>query len=261
MEFNIDIREISIAHEFVLDRIQKCEYPSGRGNYGFVYTLEGNAEYRFTNGDSIVVTKGDLLFLSPDAAYTIITEKEFRHYTVNFDIHPSTSELDALDQPYLLATDDSTERLKYLTEKVVSLWTSKRAGCEMQAIGRLYELLSVFYYDCVIDVNMHSNGRLLCAKEYIERHFTSSVSLAELARLSNMSVTHFRREWKKHYNNTPLAYRDAMRLSFARELISSGYYTVSEIAEKCGFEDVGYFIRFFKKHTGITPFKYKQQLF
>jgi len=76
-----------------------------------------------------------------------------------------------------------------------------------------------------------------------------------------MSVTHFRREWKKHYNITPLAYRNSIRLSFARELILSGYYTVSEIAEKCGFDDVGYFIRFFKKHTGITPFKYKQQLF
>ena len=261
MEFNIDIREISIAHEFVLDRIQKCEYPSGRGNYGFVYTLEGNAEYRFTNGESIAVTKGNLLFLSPDAAYTIITEKAFRHYTINFDIHESTSKLDELDRPYLLATDDSTERLRYLSEKVVNLWTSKRAGCEMQAVGRLYELLSVFYYDCVIEVDTQSNGRLLCAKEYIERHFASSISLNELARLTDMSVTHFRREWKKHYNITPLAYRNSIRLSFARELILSGYYTVSEIAEKCGFDDVGYFIRFFKKHTGITPFKYKQQLF
>ena len=140
MEFNIDIREISIAHEFVLDRIQKCEYPSGRGNYGFVYTLEGNAEYRFTNGESIAVTKGNLLFLSPDAAYTIITEKAFRHYTINFDIHESTSKLDALDRPCLLATDDNTERLRYLTEKVVNLWTSIATSFPSYRIAWIEEL-------------------------------------------------------------------------------------------------------------------------
>lgn len=261
MEFNIDIREICIAHEFVLDRVHKCEYPSGRGKYGFVYTLDGNAEYRFTNGDNVTVTKANLLFLLPDAAYTVITEKAFSHYTVNFDIHESTSKLDALDRPCLLATDDNTERLKYLTEKVVNSWSSKRAGCEMRAIGHLYELLSVFYYDCVVKTDTRSNGRLLRAKEYIERNFASSVSLTELARLTDMSVTHFRREWKKHYNVTPFAYRDGIRLSFARELILSGYYTVSEIAEKCGFDDVGYFIRFFKKHVGTTPLKYRQKLF
>ena len=102
---------------------------------------------------------------------------------------------------------------------------------------------------------------LVSKYRHIERHFASSISLTELARLTDMSVTHFRREWKKHYHITPLEYRNSIRLSFARELILSGYYTVSEITEKCGFDDIDYFIRFFKKHTGIMPFKYKQQLF
>ena len=35
------------------------------------------------------------------------------------------------------------------------------------------------------------------------------------------------------------------------------HYTVSEIAEKCGFDDVSYFVRFFKKQTGTTPKKYQ----
>ena len=31
-----------------------------------------------------------------------------------------------------------------------------------------------------------------------------------------------------------------------------------EIAEKCGFDDVSYFVRFFKKQTGITPGEFKK---
>ena len=31
-----------------------------------------------------------------------------------------------------------------------------------------------------------------------------------------------------------------------------------ETAKKCGFDDVSYFVRFFKKHTGISPGKFKK---
>ena len=73
-----------------------------------------------------------------------------------------------------------------------------------------------------------------------------------------MSTTHFRREWTKLYGTPPLQYRDALRLSYAKEYLLSGYYSVTEVAEKCGFEDTNYFIRFFKKHTGITPGKFSK---
>ena len=36
-EFYLDIEKIQIAHEFILDRIHKCNYPSGRAHYGLVY--------------------------------------------------------------------------------------------------------------------------------------------------------------------------------------------------------------------------------
>ena len=74
-----------------------------------------------------------------------------------------------------------------------------------------------------------------------------------------MSVTNFRREWKKQYGASPLDYRDAVRLSYASEYLASGYYTVSEVAEKCGFDDVSYFVRFYKRKTGTTPGSIKKQ--
>ena len=82
--FYLDIEKIHIAHEFILDRVQRCEYPQGRGHYGFVYVLNGKAEYRFFAGDRITVTDGDALFLSPNCAYSIVTEKEFKHTAVLF---------------------------------------------------------------------------------------------------------------------------------------------------------------------------------
>ena len=93
-DFHMDIKTIHIAHEYVLDRVHKCEYPRGRGTYGLIYALGGRAEYRFFAGERLTIHEGDVLFVSPHTAYSIVTEKEFKHYTVNFVIHEESSKND-----------------------------------------------------------------------------------------------------------------------------------------------------------------------
>ena len=257
--FYLDIKKIHIAHKYVLDRIHKCAYPSGRGHYGLVYVLNGKAEYRFSAGDRITVTDGDVLFLSPYCMYSIATEMEFKHYTVNFDLHEDSSDLNALAQPYCLLQGKKTEQIERILKALIDAWSLKKAGYEMRSVGYLYELLSQFYFEYTKEQNSVLYQRLLPAKEYIEQHFKDPITLEQLAFVSNMSVTNFRREWKKIYSDTPMQYRDSIRLYYAKEYLNSGYYTVSEIAEKCGFDDVSYFVRIKKKKAGLTPGEFKKE--
>lgn len=257
-EFYLDIASVFIAHKFVIDRAHRCDYTRGRGAFGLVYILDGNAEYRFQSGERIGVDKGDVIFFAPGAAYSIVTESPLEHYTVNFDIHESTSHLGELSAPYILLNEKSTEHIERAFKRLVGVWGTKKVGYEMLATAYLYELVSLFYSD-ICDGNRESNKRLLPAKEYIEQHFNRAFTLEELAFISDMSVTNFRREWKRQYSETPMQYRDAIRLGYAKEYLGSGYYTISEIAQKCGFDDVSYFVRFFKKRAGITPGQFKKQ--
>ena len=259
-DFHMDIKTIHIAHEYVLDRVHKCEYPRGRGTYGLIYALGGRAEYRFFAGERLTIHEGDVLFLSPHTAYSIVTEKEFKHYTVNFAIHEESSNLVSLNQPYYLLQEKNIEQIERLFKKLIGIWNLKKTGYDMQATGCLYELIRIFYFDYFNRHYAVSYQRLLPAKEYIEQHFDQSITLEHLAFLSSMSVTNFRREWNKLYTETPLRYRDSIRLHYAKEYLNSGYYTISEIAGKCGFDDVSYFVRFFKKQAGITPGEFKKQL-
>ena len=256
--FLIDIREIRLAHEYVLDRVHRCEYPHGRGHYGLVYVVSGRAEYRFYSGERITVSDGNVLFLFPNCAYSIATEKEFKHYTINFDIHEDSSHFDDADQPFCLLQTANIGDLDRIFEKLIEAWSSKQTGYQMRSVGYLYELLSQLSLAYTNAQKPTSYQRLLLAKEYIEQCFNRPITLAYLAFLSNMSVTNFRREWKKRYEESPLQYRDRVRLHYAKEYLNSGYFTVSEIAHKCGFEDVSYFVRFFKKQTGITPGEFKK---
>ena len=259
--FYLDIQKIHVAHSYTLDRAHVCTYPKGRGHYGLVYALEGAAEYRFSSGNRVKMAAGDLLFLSPDTAYTIKTGAAFRHYTVNFDLHEDTSRLDILSSAHTLLQDAHTESVARVFRKLVTLWETKATGYEMYAVGVLYELLTLFYTRHTEEQRPLAYRRLLPAKEYIEAHYEENISLSQLAFLCDMSLSHFRREWKRFFVDSPLQYRDAIRLSCAKEYLFSGYYSVGEIAEKCGFEDASYFVRFFKKKTGITPGEAKKDYF
>ena len=258
--FHLDVSKIDLVHEFVLDRAHRCEYPHGRGMYGIVHCISGTAEFRFDFGDNLTIKKGDTLLLSPYAIYSIYTQKEFRHYTVNFKAHQKTSQPDILNAPYRLLNSTAADQFVIRLNKLNKTWASKSLGYEMLSISQLYALLYLFYIEYKSqELPTESAARLRPAKEKIELCFNQPISLEILAKYCNMSVTNFRREWKKTYNSTPLQYRDEIRLSHSRDLLVSGIYSVSEVAERCGFENTGYFIRFFKKHTGLTPAQFKKQ--
>ena len=61
------------------------------------------------------------------------------------------------------------------------------------------------------------------------------------------------RLFKKATGKTMLAYLNELRISKARQLLSDGTSRISDVAEKCGFRDIYYFSRVFKKYTGTTP--------
>jgi AraC-like DNA-binding protein len=257
----IDISRINIAHEYVLNKINKCKYHNGRKYYGIIYCIEGEARYKFSSGESCDLHPGDIILLSPIASYSIITKKEFKHYTINFEIHKEFSNIHFLTDIYYLFHTETPQLYYHLFKKTVNQWASKKSCFEMHTIACLYELLSTLSSEILEkEYSTTSYLRLNPAKEYIEQNFNSDISLNMLANLVNMSVTNFRREWSKLYGESALQYRDRIRLSYAKEYLMSGYYTVTEVAQKCGFSDVNYFIRFFKKHTGISPGKFERIL-
>ena len=259
-EFFISIEKINLAHEFTIDAAHKCEYPLGRGQYGIVFGLEGELEYRFCSGKHVTIGPSDLIILTPHSAYSTHPKYSFLHYTVNFDINEANTCEEILQNEYCLFHVDTPDECRQLLKKLTSLRLSKRAGADMLSMSCLYELLArVLEQNDQTEHDLERQARLLPAKEYIDKNPTEQISLEYLAHLSRMSVTNFRREWSKVYSQTPMQYRDRVRIFYAKEYLGSGYYTVSEVAYRCGFEDVSYFIRFFKKHTGLSPKKFKDR--
>ena len=244
----MDIDRIEIAHEFVLNRERTCEYPFGRGSFGIVYVIEGEAEYRFLTGESIRISTGDTLLLFPKSAYRILTRDDFCHYTVNFTLHNDINTEDI----YWCFPAAEEAALARSFSRICELWRARLVGFSLRAKGLLYEILSM------LEQREHERegaigGGLLRAKAYIDHHFSEHIDVDTLSRVAEMSQTNFRRRFRQTFGETAMQYRDRVRISLASQYLASGYYNVSEVGRAVGFEDVSYFVRFFKRHTGQSP--------
>jgi AraC-like DNA-binding protein len=95
------------------------------------------------------------------------------------------------------------------------------------------------------------------AINYMENNYSQKITLANLAEVSGLSGSSFRRCFHNAVGLSPINYLLKLRLRKAAVLLDTGDLSISEIAYKTGFSDSNYFIRQFKKFTGVTPLKYR----
>lgn len=94
-------------------------------------------------------------------------------------------------------------------------------------------------------------------KTYIEENLEKDLSLELLSGQMNYSTAYLSRMIKKYSGKTFMELLLDCRINRARELLKNTGWKVSEIARKVGYYDHSYFIRTFKKKTGLTPNEYR----
>ncbi len=257
--FYLNVGRVAVAHEFVLDATHPCDYSMGRKIDGLCLVLEGEAEYRFINGQRRVLRAGDIALLPEDSAYVAVPKGRYHHYTVNFHIHRDASDPAASGMDVLIHRTVTPDACRRLFRELVQLFGEKQFGYEMRCVGLVYEILQLLFsevQDSRSQTPMHR--RLQPAKALLDSRFREPLTLEMLSEAAHMSVTNFRRLFSSTYGQTPMEYRDELRLSYAKYYLFSDEGTVGEVAKQCGFEDQSYFVRFFRRHTGMTPGEFKR---
>ena len=105
-----------------------------------------------------------------------------------------------------------------------------------------------------------SNGRSDYQLLYIasgKAHFFFK-GIEQIAHSRHMSTCWFIRSFRSLTGSTPLQYILAIRIANARALLEHAQYNVTEVAALVGFDDPLHFSHVFKKHTGVSPSKYRK---
>jgi len=94
-------------------------------------------------------------------------------------------------------------------------------------------------------------------KQIIEASLFAQVGVEDLAERTNLSVSSFKREFKKLYNDSPANYIKSKRLEKAAELLLVSVARITDIAYDCGFNDLANFTKSFHDKYGSSPTSYR----
>ncbi|MGO4545996.1 helix-turn-helix domain-containing protein [Paenibacillus sp. 2TAB23] len=93
---------------------------------------------------------------------------------------------------------------------------------------------------------------------YIHHHFNQEISIQSLSEKFYLSPTYLSQLFKKEVGENFVEYLSRLRIQYACKLLAETDMTVSQIGEKCGFNDYFYFTRIFKRLNGMTPTQYRE---
>ncbi|MFV0466385.1 MAG: AraC family transcriptional regulator [Lachnospiraceae bacterium] len=99
--------------------------------------------------------------------------------------------------------------------------------------------------------------RTQAAIQIMENDYKNISSIEEIASTLCVSPSYFSREFTNDTNVPPIKYLTNIRLQHALKLLQETRQPVSDIAAYCGFSTSGYFIKLFKKQTGMTPGEFR----
>ena len=103
----------------------------------------------------------------------------------------------------------------------------------------------------------YNSRRIEKVFEYMNAHYSRSITLSEVAKVANMPEASFSRFIKKRIGSTFIDSLNEIRLGHATRMLIDTTHNVAEVAYKCGFNNISNFNRTFKKRKGCTPKEFR----
>ncbi len=202
-----------------------------KNNQAFLLSFPGDSEYYFEPGNADSWTFVFVMFkgaaTGPYVDY--ILEKNGPVFDLNVD-HPAAKEIVEIHE---------SARTGKLTDAFV---TGKR-------VFSLLCALCSGYAEAEKDVS----NLVQSAVSFLRDGFPERKGIGDAAQALGVSQSHLSRAFLKEMGVKPILYLTRLRLEEAVRLLNTTALSVSEIAEKCGFDNGNYFCKVFRKYMGMSP--------
>jgi AraC-like DNA-binding protein len=147
-------------------------------------------------------------------------------------------------------------RIAALMKELCHEWYGKRLSYTLRCRSIVGEILFSIIRALNQDYQQKSIPHIHTIQQIcrlIEESPQKSWDVNELASKVELSVTYFRRLFKKATNMSPVQYQHWVKINRAKDLLLSGQCNVSETADQLGFENIYYFSRLFKSVAKRNP--------
>ena len=104
----------------------------------------------------------------------------------------------------------------------------------------------------------HVSEEILDTVRYMNRHLNQQIDIDELASRIYLSHTGLIWKFKRELGTTPSQYLILLRLRYAKQLLLHHSYSITEIAEMCGYTNPYYFTNAFRRYSGMSPTEFRK---
>ena len=251
-----------------------------------VYVISGSA--RHSIGDTIYeVHKGDLVIVNWGVEHTFIPisegEESFSTYdllftTEFFDLtEVSKYDFSSLASSYLFYSvfpDDMTNNALNLIRsrqkefhdifsKIYAEYTERESGFMSMIRAYLIELITLIFREIdrktMADITGEQRLTVSKAIDYMKHNFNTKINLDDMVADMFLSKDYFRQLFKRTTGMSITDFVQKTRIDEAKRLLLETERTVYDIAGDCGFTDMKFFYKTFKKITGMTPIEFKKE--
>lgn len=228
-----------------------------------LYVTEGEGT-AVCGTQSYTLTKGDLCIISANIPHAFISSKILTYHCLIVDeAFCSANDIDTENLLFQTHIRDKTAENLYLSiaDEFHRSQNFKNAGIR-SAVLNLIVYLARNHLEKIQPMYRPTSLKdesIKLAIGYIKSHISEKLTLDEIANEAGLSKYYFLREFKKMTGETPIAFINKTRCEYAKKLLITGRYTIKEVCERTGFDDMSYFAKNFKTYTGLTPSNYIKQ--
>lgn len=134
-------------------------------------------------------------------------------------------------------------------------------GYKLAIKSCLFDFFYILYHNSDESGPVKDNRNLARIKEvlkYIDNNYASDITIEEISAVCGFSSSHFMKFFKNTMGTSFIDYLNDYRLTIASRLLLSSESNIIDIAAGCGYNNLSYFNRIFKKKYGMTPSSYRK---
>ena len=219
------------------------------------------------SGQQIILNRGDTLIIQGGRLHSL--SMSMGRSITAIVVHPrlwsgdlACRPLDGLEFTSLF-THGSTlgEKIHGILNRVKNCYDARLPCCEFLLRSHFCSLFALLleegeYRESTADQRGLSSGEAALF-DYVHRHLGDALSLDTLCARSHYSKSYVIRLFKKNTGQTPTEYINSCRIELAKELLKTK--SVTETALECGFNNLSYFCKVFRRCTGETPRRWNRE--
>lgn len=176
------------------------------------------------------------------------------------EFHSIRKLLDNADKGLRFPTSDKT---RALGSQIQSLLQLKGTPKILMFIDILYQLTRIKDVEVLSGADNHfvkneeTDHRIKDIMDYIDSNYAHKITMQDMADVTFMTRVSFCKFFKKQFYKTFTQYLNEFRVRKACQQLQETNYQVARVALECGYENLAFFHRQFRKYTDFSPAKYR----